>query len=130
MLTKETADSVMVLAADAGQTADHLRARLELDTPGSSTPTTLVMADAAKDFAFADDVWARVMYDLIVTARDEPERVDAYVASLVAIYFGRVASFVVENRDLTTERAEEHIERQAREFERLKPYLLDRWQSA
>jgi hypothetical protein len=130
MLTKETADSVMLLAADSGQTADHLRARLELDTPGSSTPTTLAMADAAKDFAFADDVWARVMYDLIVVARDEPDRVDAYVASLVPIYFGRVASFVIENRDLTTERAEEHIERQAREFERLKPYLLDRWGAA
>jgi hypothetical protein len=130
MLTKETADSVMLLAAEAGQTADHLRARLELDTPGSSTPTTLAMADAAKDFAFADDVWARVMYDLIIVARDEPERVDAFVASLVPIYFGRVASFVVENRDLTTERAEEHIERQAREFERLKPYLLDRWGAA
>ena len=88
------------------------------------------MADAAKDFAFADDVWARVMYDLIVVARDEPDRVDAFVASLVPIYFGRVASFVIENRDLTTERAEEHIERQAREFERLKPYLLDRWGAA
>ena len=41
-----------------------------------------------------------------------------------------VASAVIENRDLTTERAEEHIERQAREFERLKPYLLDRWNAA
>jgi glucosylglycerate synthase len=130
MLAKDTADSVMVLAGDAGQTADRVRASLELDTPGSSTPTTLAMADAAKDFGFADDVWARVIYDLIVVARDEPDRVDAFVASLVPIYFGRVASFVIENRDLTTERAEEHIERQAREFERLKPYLLDRWVAA
>ena len=43
------------------------------------------------------------------------------------VYFGRVASFVIENRDLSTERAEESVERQAREFERLKPYLLNRW---
>jgi len=119
MLTRETADAVLGLALEAGQTADHLPARLELDTPGSSTPTTLAMADAAKDFAFADDIWARVLYDLIVVARAEPDRVDAFVASLVPIYFGRVASFVIENRDLTTERSEEHIERQAREYERL-----------
>jgi len=130
MLTREAADAVLGLAIEAGQTADHLRARLELDTPGSSTPTTLAMADAAKDFAFADDIWARVLYDLIVVARAEPDRVDAFVASLVPIYFGRVASFVIENRDLTTERSEEHIERQAREFERLKPYLLERWTAA
>ena len=51
----------------------------------------------------------------------------AFVASLVPLYFGRVAALVIENRDITTDRAEESVERQAREFERLKPYLLDRW---
>ena len=43
------------------------------------------------------------------------------------IYFGRVASFVIENRDMTTDEAEECVERQAREFELLKPYLVERW---
>jgi hypothetical protein len=55
---------------------------------------------------------------------------DSLVAALVPIYFGRVGSFVVENRDITTEQAEERVERQAREFELLKPYLLERWTSA
>ena len=49
------------------------------------------------------------------------------MAALVPIYFGRVASSVIETRDLTTERAEDSVERQAREFERLKPYLINRW---
>jgi len=43
------------------------------------------------------------------------------------VYFGRVASAVIENRELSTDRAEESVERQAREFERLKPYLINRW---
>ena len=43
------------------------------------------------------------------------------------IYFGRVGSFVIENRTMTTEQAEERVERQAREFELLKPYLVKRW---
>ena len=43
------------------------------------------------------------------------------------IYFGRVGSFVIENRDVTTDQAEERVERQAREFELLKPYLVERW---
>ena len=68
-----------------------------------------------------------MIYDLVVTAREQPDRLEAFVTALVPVYFGRVASAVIENRELTTERAEESVERQAREFERLKPYLVDRW---
>jgi len=130
MLAGPTADAVLDLAAHAGRTADDVRSRLELDVPGSSVPTTLAMADAAAGFSFPDGTWARILYDLIVTARDQPARIDAFVAALVPIYFGRVASFVIENRDLTTERAEDQVERQARELERLKPYLLERWDAS
>ena len=49
------------------------------------------------------------------------------VAALVPIYFGRVGSFVIENRNVTTEEAEDRVERQARTFERTKPYLVERW---
>ena len=34
---------------------------------------------------------------------------------------------VIETRHLTTDQAEERVERQAREFELLKPYLVERW---
>ena len=36
-------------------------------------------------------------------------------------------SFIVENRRMTTDQAEDRVERQAREFELLKPYLVERW---
>jgi hypothetical protein len=127
MLAPATAEAVAALATEAGAVADEVRRRLELDEPGVSTPTTAAMADAAAAFAFPDELWARVVYDLVVAARDAEDRLDAFVAALVPVYFGRVASFVIENRDLTTERAEERVERQAREFERLKPYLVERW---
>jgi hypothetical protein len=127
MLAAGTADAVAMLATEAGEVADEVRRRLELDEPGAAMPTTAAMADAAAGFDFPDDVWARVMYDLVIAARDQPDQLDAFVAALVPIYFGRVASLVIENRDMTTERAEERVERQAREFERLKPYLIERW---
>jgi hypothetical protein len=41
-----------------------------------------------------------------------------------------VASFVIENRRLSGKQAEERVERQAREFELLKPYLLRHWDEA
>ena len=95
--------------------------------PGASDRRPRRWPTPRAGFTFPDAVWARVIYDLVVTAERHPDRLDAFVAALVPVYFGRVASFVIENRDLSTERAEESVERQAREFERLKPYLLNRW---
>ena len=63
------------------------------------------MAEAVAAFHFPDDVWARVIYDLVVAAREPGASVETLVAALVPIYFGRVGSFVVENRDVTTTQA-------------------------
>jgi hypothetical protein len=126
MLSPDTVAAVLGLAEESGKVADVVRSAVDHDS-AREKPGTAVMAEAASGFAFSDAVWARVIYDLIVTARRQPDRVDAFVAALVPVYFGRVASAVIENRDLSTERAEESVERQAREFERLKPYLVNRW---
>jgi hypothetical protein len=40
-----------------------------------------------------------------------------------------VGSFV-KNRSVPTDAAEDRVERQAREFELLKPYLIERWEAA
>ena len=130
MLSPETAEAVVALSAEAGKVADAVRSSLEMDAPGREAPSTLAMAGAAAGFSFPDATWARVIYDLIVTAREQPAKLETFVTALVPAYFGRVASAVIDNRDLTTDRAVESVERQAREFERLKPYLLDRWGSA
>jgi hypothetical protein len=126
MLSEESTSAVLALAEEAGRVADAVRIATEASS-GAAPLTTAAMADAAAGFDFPDAIWARLIYDLIVTAREQPERLDAFVAALVPVYFGRVASGVIENRQFTTERAEDSVERQAREFERLKPYLMDRW---
>jgi glycosyltransferase involved in cell wall biosynthesis len=128
MLSPESLETVMELAAEAGQLGDTARARLGIGGDVASTSaTTLEMAEAVSAFHFPDDVWARVVYDLVVTARNPPHPLESLVAALVPIYFGRVGSFVIENRHITTDQAEERVERQAREFERLKPYLVQHW---
>jgi hypothetical protein len=75
-------------------------------------------------------LWARLIYDLVVAARSSKPPIEQLVAALVPVYFGRVGSFVIENRHQTTDQAEDRVERQAREFELLKPYLLERWNQA
>ena len=131
MLAPATAETVLELASEAGQLGDHARTRLGLGGDVASTSaTTLEMAEAVSAFHFPDDLWARVVYDLVVAARDPGAKIETLVAALVPIYFGRVGSFVVENREVTTTQAEDRVERQARAFELLKPYLVERWNEA
>ena len=118
--------------AGAGQGGRHAgrrgRRRLGLGGEGATAhPSTLEMAEALASFHFPDDLWARVVYDLVLATRRGILGSAQLVAALVPIYFGRVGSFVIENRNLTTADAEERVEHQAREFEMLKPYLVERW---
>jgi hypothetical protein len=122
---------VLELATEAGTLGDAARSRLGVGgDAASTTATTLEMADAVSTFNFSDDLWAKVVYDLVVAARDPQPSLETLVAALVPIYFGRVGSFIIENRNMTTDQAEERVERQAREFELLKPYLVQRWDAA
>jgi glucosylglycerate synthase len=131
MFAPANAETVMVLAAEAGQLVDQARSRLGIAGDGGpSSATTLEMAEALAAFHFPDDLWARLIYDLVVAARSSTPPIEQLVAALVPIYFGRVGSFVIENRHQTTDQAEERVERQAREFELLKPYLVERWRGA
>jgi hypothetical protein len=137
MLAPATAETVLTLAKEAGALADQARSKLGIGGDVASTSaTTLQMADAVSTFHFPDDLWARVVYDLVVAARvsiegpDQGAAVESMVAALVPIYFGRVGSFVIENRSVPTDAAEDRVERQAREFELLKPYLIERWEVA
>ena len=128
MFAPANVETLLVLAGEAGELTDATRAKLGLGGDASSTTaTTAELADALAAFYFPDDLWARLIYDLVVAARRPAAPLEKLVAALVPIYFGRVGSFVIENRHVTTEQAEERVERQAREFELLKPYLVERW---
>ena len=89
---------------------------------------TLEMAEALAAFHFPDDLWARVIYDLVLAVRRGEIETGTMVAALVPIYFGRVGSFVIENRqrDRRPTRRSAWSARPA-QFELLKPYLVDRW---
>jgi hypothetical protein len=131
-LARENADMVLELADEAGKAAEKASRTLGVGGEGgagASAPTTVEMAEALGSFHFPDDLWARCIYDLVVATRRGDVETGPLVAALVPIYFGRVGSFVIENRHLTTTAAEERVERQAREFELLKPYLVERWRA-
>jgi hypothetical protein len=105
------------LAVDAGAALD------EITRPDTPTSVEDVV------FHLSDDLWARIVYDLALTARGSTMDMDRLIAALVPIYFARVASLVIEARDMTTQQAESLVERQARAFEQAKPGFVERWQA-
>jgi hypothetical protein len=137
MLRPGNYKSVMELAGEAGAMAEAAARKLGLTaesgqgSAGSDgLPSTDELSDLVSGFHFPDDLWARVFYDLLVSASFGKVSTERLVAALVPIYFGRVGRLVIENRRLSGEQAEERVERQAREFELLKPYLVEHWKEA
>jgi hypothetical protein len=129
-LDPATTATVLTLATEAGKLAETAAHKLGLGGEGDTgRATTLEMAEALAGFHFPDDLWARVIYDLVLATRRGGVDEAQLVAALVPVYFGRVGSFVIENRHLDTADAEERVKRQAREFELLKPYLVERWRA-
>jgi len=78
-------------------------------------------------FAFPDDVWARVVYDFALAHHYGVVHRDHLLRSLVPIYLGRTAAFVVATCDTDAADTEIALDAVGRAFERRKPYLVERW---
>src|SRR6187402_2673260 len=82
MLAPDTIATVLELAAEAGRLEDRARAQLGIGGDvASTTATTAEMAEAASTFHFPDELWARVIYDLVIAARDPKPSLETLVAS-------------------------------------------------
>jgi len=84
-------------------------------------------------FNFSPELWVKIIYDFAVTysqMSSSEKELDKLVNSLIPIYFGRTASFVIETDNIPTYEAEDKIEHLCDKFEELKPYLIKRWDSA
>jgi glycosyltransferase involved in cell wall biosynthesis len=81
-------------------------------------------------FRFPDETWANVVYAALLAQRAGVVADPELIAALVPLYFGRVASHVIETASLDDAEAEAVVERQARVFETLKPKLVARWRAS
>jgi hypothetical protein len=99
-----------VLAAD---TFTHLR-----DLQGTSNT----------DCRIPDELWVQVVYDAAIAYRKRIMPRDHLLKALTPLYLGRTASFVHATQGLTSTEAEQKVEALCYRFERMKPYLVERWQ--
>ena len=78
-------------------------------------------------FRFDDALWARVIYDYAIAHRLRMLARDHLLPSLVPLYLGWLASFVLQTEAASPAEAERRLERLGEVFEQEKPYLISRW---
>ncbi len=78
-------------------------------------------------FRFPADLWVRVVYDFALAHHHRIINKDHLLKSLTPLYLGRTASFVNETASASASEVEDAIEALCLEFERQKPYLVQRW---
>ncbi len=84
--------------------------------------------DASRErFHIDDELWAKVVLDFAVAFNRGHLPAGQLLSSLTPLYLGRVASFVLETETLDAIAVEDRIEHLCLTFERLKPYLIERW---
>lgn len=82
------------------------------------------------DFYFPVELWTKVVYDFAVAFNFSSFDPDKVIESFIPLYNGRTAAYVIETRNLSGILAEALVEGGAQVFERLKPYLVKRWDEA
>lgn len=78
-------------------------------------------------FRYPDELWVKTIYDFAGAHHRSVMNRDHIVQAMAPLYRGRVGSFILENNAATHGEIEKAIERLCEEYERFRPYLLDRW---
>lgn len=88
---------------------------------------TALAHSTAAPFHFPDALWVRVVYDFAAAYARHALPGEQLLRSLVPLYLGRTASFVLQTAAAEAEEVEQIIAGLADEYLRRKPYLLERW---
>ena len=78
-------------------------------------------------FRYPAEVWAKTVFEFAASYHKSVISPDHIVQALVPLYRGRALTFLLENQEASAEDVERNVELLCREFERLKPYLLEVW---
>jgi hypothetical protein len=87
----------------------------------------VVALSAADPFRFPDPLWVRVVYGFAAAYEHVRLPREQLLRSLVPLYLGRTASFVLETRTCGAEEVEQRIHALADEYVAQKPHLRERW---
>ena len=87
-----------------------------------------VMAGLDDDkFVFPDETWVKIIYDFAIACHKKKMNTEHIIKSLTPLYLGKVASFVIEVKDASSEEVEQRLETLCLTFQKEKQYLISRW---
>jgi hypothetical protein len=98
--------------------------------PETYAAVVALAAQADARFTFPAEPWVRVVYDFAAAYGHGAASPAALMDALTPLYFGRTAGLVLDTLPMDTAAFEVYLEAQADIFEREKPYLRERWQTA
>jgi len=78
-------------------------------------------------FRFPDPLWVRVVYDFALAYHRRRLTGDQLLRSLVPLYLGRTAAFVIGTAGKDVEDVERAIRDLANEYLKQKSYVAERW---
>jgi hypothetical protein len=82
-----------------------------------------------EEFHYSAELWARTVYEFAASYQKSVISRDHIIQALAPLFRGRVFTFLTENRNVSADDVENNIEGLCLEFERLKPYLLQLWET-
>jgi glycosyltransferase involved in cell wall biosynthesis len=80
-----------------------------------------------QEFHLSTDAWIRILYELAATFHAWSVNRNKLVDLVTPLYYARVASFVRQSWEMSTQEAEDLVEEQAQRFEERKDYLVKMW---
>jgi len=96
------------------------------------SPQTLLQVQAIaglseEEFRYTDELWVKTVYEFAASYHRPAINRDHIIQALAPLYRGKVYTFLIENRDASSQEVESDIEGLCLTFEQLKPYLLALW---
>ncbi len=80
-----------------------------------------------RNFHLSTDAWIKILYELAATFHAWSVNRDKLIDLVTPLYYARVASFVRQTREMSSQEAEALVEEQAQRFEEHKDYLIRVW---
>lgn len=99
-------------------------------TPESMAAVEGIAALSYERYEFPAEVWAKIVLDFSVAYSKGSGNRTQIVLAMTPLYYGRAGSMAKQMQEMTNQEAEEVIRAQAKVFNDLKPYLIERWDAA
>jgi hypothetical protein len=96
-------------------------------TPATLADIQKMIALPDRQFRCPDELWVKTIYEFAAAYHHSAINRDHLLQALAPLYRVRVSSFILENAKAPVAKLDERFEALGQEFERQKPYLIDRW---